>query len=55
MGILTQLSQKRRSDVKRFRSGYKDERTGKFIKGYTTLNATSENSNGAHVQGGRAL
>src|SRR5690349_20407051 len=34
---------KNEEDVKRFRFGYKDEKTGKYIKGYTTLNATSEN------------
>lgn len=34
---------KNEEEVKRFRSGYKDEGTGKWIKGYTTLNATSEN------------
>lgn len=33
---------KNEEDVKRFRNGYKDA-SGKFIKGYTTLNATSEN------------
>lgn len=34
---------KKREEVERFRNGYKDEKTGKWKTGYTTLNATSEN------------
>ena len=34
---------KNREEVQRFRNGYKDEKTGKWKTGYTTLNATVEN------------
>lgn len=34
---------KNREEVQRFRNGYKDEKTGKWKQGYTTLNATTEN------------
>ncbi|HEK22075.1 MAG TPA: SOS response-associated peptidase [Bacteroidetes bacterium] len=34
---------KNRDEVQRFRNGYKDEKTGKWKTGYTTLNATTEN------------
>lgn len=34
---------KNMDEVNRFRNGYRNEATGKWIPGYTTLNATSEN------------
>ncbi|WP_018614383.1 hypothetical protein [Segetibacter koreensis] len=33
---------KNREAVKRFRNGYKNEATGKWVLGFTTLNAVGE-------------